>query len=164
MTGYGMPKKLAFSFIRYGARDHARVPMAWDDSVNGGFNEGQKTWQCVNPAYREINVKKDLESAKSIYRFYQKVLAIRRTEEAAVYGITKEYDHNHRRIIAYSRTYHQSRLFVCGNFSAHAADYRVPAWAADAEVLLNNYETLDVKGRKIRLQPYQAVIFRESMI
>ena len=164
MTGYGMPKKLAFSFIRYGARDHARVPMAWDDSVNGGFNEGQKTWQCVNPAYREINVKKDLESAKSIYRFYQKVLAIRRTEEAAVYGITKEYDHDHRRIIAYSRTYHQSRLFVCGNFSAHAADYRVPAWAADAEVLLNNYETLDVKGRKIRLQPYQAVIFRESMI
>ena len=33
MRSYGTPKGLAFSFIKYGARDHARVPMQWDDSV-----------------------------------------------------------------------------------------------------------------------------------
>ena len=44
LTGYHMPKSLAFKFIKYGARDHARVPMSWDDSINSGFNEGHKTW------------------------------------------------------------------------------------------------------------------------
>ena len=52
MVSYGIPSPLAFRFIRYGARDHARVPMAWDDSVNGGFNKGCEPWQCVNPLYR----------------------------------------------------------------------------------------------------------------
>jgi glycosidase len=54
-----MPKWLAFRFIKYGARDHSRVPIAWDDSVNGGFNKGHAPWQCVNPLYSKINVKKD---------------------------------------------------------------------------------------------------------
>ena len=52
MTGYHMPKSLAFKFIKYGARDHARVPMSWDDSINGGFNEGHETWQCVDEDYK----------------------------------------------------------------------------------------------------------------
>ncbi len=49
-----IPRKLAFSFIKYGARDHARVPMQWDDSVNAGFNKGTRSWQCVNPSYTVI--------------------------------------------------------------------------------------------------------------
>ena len=104
MTGYGMPKRLAFRFIKYGARDHSRVPIAWDDSVNGGFNKGHVPWQCVNPLYPEINVKKDLESKRSVYRFYRKLLKIRKKYEEAVFGETREYDHENRRIIAYSRT------------------------------------------------------------
>ena len=62
LVKYHVPKKLAFSFIKYGARDHARIPMAWDDSINGGFNKGHETWQCVNRNYKDINVKKDLDS------------------------------------------------------------------------------------------------------
>ncbi|MBR0229934.1 MAG: alpha-glucosidase, partial [Erysipelotrichaceae bacterium] len=79
MTKFHMPKKLAFSFIKFGARDHARIPMAWDGSVNGGFNEGHPTWQCINPNYKEINVEKDLNSVRSIYRYYQKLLEIKKT-------------------------------------------------------------------------------------
>ena len=84
MTGSGMPKWLAFRFIKYGARDHSRVPIAWDDSVGGGFNKGHEPWQCLNPLYSEINVAKDLESQKSVYRFYQKLLRLRKKHEEAV--------------------------------------------------------------------------------
>ncbi len=159
MCSYGMPKSLAFRFIRYGARDHARVPMSWDDSANGGFNEGHDTWQCVNPLYKDINIKKDLESEKSIYRFYQKLISIRKTNETAILGITKEYDHANRHVIAYSRTYHMSRLFICGNFSSNTVTYTIPSWAKDGTVLINNYDDLELHGQKLTLKPYQAVVF-----
>ena len=160
MTGYGMPKPLAFRFIKYGARDHSRVPMAWDDSVNGGFNKGHEPWQCVNPLLTEINVRKDLESKKSVYRFYQKLLRIRKKYKEAVWGELKEYDHENRRIIAYSRTYQGRRLFVCANFSKHQAVYKLPEEVKNYKIILNNYDALGRNGQKIRLRPYQAVVLR----
>ena len=160
MAGYGMPKWLAFRFIKYGARDHSRVPMAWDDSVCGGFNKGHEPWQCVNPLYSEINVSKDLKSEKSVYRFYQKLLRLRKKHEEAIWGETREYDHENRRIIAYSRTYHGKRLFVCANFSKHTTIYKLPDDIKKYKVILNNYDALGRNGQKVRLRPYQAVVLR----
>ena len=160
MTGSGMPKWLAFRFIKYGARDHSRVPIAWDDSVGGGFNKGHEPWQCLNPLYSEINVAKDLESQKSVYRFYQKLLRLRKKHEEAVWGETREYDHENRRVIAYSRTYRGKRLFVCANFSKHTTIYKLPDDVKKNKIILNNYDALGRNGQKVRLKPYQAVVLR----
>ncbi|MBQ9424927.1 MAG: alpha-glucosidase [Erysipelotrichaceae bacterium] len=159
MSGYGMPKKLAFSFIRYGARDHARTPMQWDDTINGGFNEGEKPWQCVNKKYKDINVKKDLASDRSIYRYYQKLLKIKKENQTAIYGETKEYDHENKKVIAYSREYEGKKLFVLGNFRKKNVTYEMPQEFADAEVLISNYEDIQKDGSKITLKPYQAIVW-----
>ena len=102
------------------------------------------------------------KSEKSIYRFYQKLLQIKKNNETAVYGVTKEYDHNHRRIIAYSRTYHTGQLFIVGNFSKYPCTYHLPAAFYDVEVLLNNYDTMDQKEQKIYLKPYQALVLEKN--
>ncbi len=162
LTGYHVPKKLAFHFVKYGARDHSRVPMAWDGSANGGFNKGHEPWQCVNPLYKEINVKNDLESGKSVYRFYQKLLKIKKENQTAIYGETKEYDHNHKQVVAYSREYEGKRLFVAGNFSAHDVSYKLPDWVSGAKVLLDNYGNPVRNGNSLHLKPYEAVIFEEK--
>lgn len=164
MRSYKIPAKLAFSFIKYGARDHARVPMQWDDSVNAGFNTGHNTWQCVNPDYKQINVKADLASQKSIYRYYQKLLELKKTNETAIYGETEEYDHENRKIIAYSRLYEGNRLFVCANFTNRTAVYELPSWVSDAKLLLSNYESVQQEGRKLTLKPYQAAVFEKEPI
>ncbi len=158
MHGYGMPGKLAFSFIRYGARDHARVPMAWDDSLNGGFNKGKQPWQCVNPAYKDINVAKDLNSSRSIYRFYQKLLEIKKNDPVAIYGETKEYDHDNRKIIAYSREYEGRKLFVMANFSRKETVYRPDPEFLKGRILLNNCDDLKKDETMVSLKPYQAVV------
>ena len=156
---YKVPKKLAFSFIKYGARDHARVPLAWNDSVNGGFNEGHVTWQCINPNYKKINIENDLKAKKSVYRYYQKLLAIKSNDETAIYGKTQEYDHDNRKIIAYSREYNGHKLFVVGNFSKGTVSYNLPEWVR-GEVIINNYEQLKQSGQTVELKPYQAVVFK----
>ena len=78
----------------------------------------------------------------------------------AVWGELKEYDHENRRIIAYSRTYQGRRLFVCANFSRHQAVYKLPEEIKSYRVILNNYDALGRNGQKIRLRPYQAVVLR----
>ncbi len=158
MHGYGMPGKLAFSFIKYGARDHARVPMAWDDSANGGFNKGMQPWQCVNPVYKDINVEKDLNSEKSVYRFYQKLLEIKKNNPIAIYGETKEYDHDNRKIVAYSREYEGKKLFVMANFSKKETAYQPDPQFMNGKILLNNYDDLKRDETKVNLKPYQAVV------
>lgn len=167
MTTYGMPKWLAFRFIKYGARDHSRVPIAWNDSTNGGFNDGHAPWQCVNPLYPEINIKKDIESEKSVYRFYRKLLRIRKTHEAAVMGEIQEYDHENRRVIAYSRTYQGKKLFICANFSKHTTIYNFPDELGKYKIVINNYQVdgrparlpfAGKKGQKLILKPYQAIV------
>ncbi len=164
MRSYGMPEKLAFNFIKYGARDHSRVPMPWDDSVNGGFNRGHETWQCVNQAYQDINVKKDLNSNRSIYRYYQKLLAIKKTNKAAIYGKTREFDHGNKKIIAYSREYENTTLFVIGNFSKKSVKYVLPEWIRHGEIILNNYDELKKDGVNIVLKPYQAMVLEINKV
>ena len=161
MKGYGMPGGLAFRFIRYGARDHARVPMTWDSSINGGFNKGHDPWQCVNPSYGQINVENDLNSERSIYRFYQKLLRIRKDCDTAIYGKTVEYDHENRKILAYSREYEDKRLFIAANFSKRKVSYQLPEWVRGSRLLLNNYESVEQNNLSVTFKPYQSMVFEE---
>lgn len=163
MRSYGIPKAAAFRFIKYGARDHARVPMAWNGFINGGFNTGHQPWQCVNPDYPFNNVEKDLSAPDSVYRYFQKLLKIKKTNETAIYGSLEEYDHDNRRIIAYSRLYHEHRLFVAGNFSAKRTEYVLPAWLKGARALIDNYGIITEADEKITLEPYQAVVFETEL-
>jgi glycosidase len=163
MTGQlHIPGKAAFAMIRRGARDHARTPMQWDGSVNAGFNTGAEPWQCINSNYREINAEKDLASEKSVYRFYQKLLEIKKTDKTAIYGETIEYDPDNRKIIMYSRTYEGRRLLIAGNFSGKKAECIIPDDFAltDLRIMLSNYDRNRIE-RVMELEPYEAILFEE---
>lgn len=162
---YGVPKKMALNFVRYGARDHARVPMQWNGGVNGGFNTGAKPWQCTNTkeTIAEINAEKDMKSDRSVFRFYQKVIALKKTERAAVYGKPELFAADDRQIVAFTRTLEDdSGLFVFGNFSNRNAKYALSAELASRakEEVLSNYDAHIVDGSTYMLRPYEVLVFR----
>ena len=157
MRSFHIPASLAFKFIKYGARDHARTPMQWDDGINASFNVGHTPWQRINDNYKDINVKKDLSSNKSIYHYYQKLLKIKKENEVIIYGKTKEYNHNNNKVIAYSRDYNDSKVFVFGNFSNKKLTYVVPDEFKDYDILISNYSDTN-KSSTYELRPYEAII------
>lgn len=162
LHGYKVPKSFALNCVRYGARDHARVPMQWDDTVNAGFNKGAEPWQCMNTNAKEINVKTDMESEKSVFKYYQKVLSLKKTNEAAIYGRPKLYDPDDRQIVCFTRkTEGGEGLLVFGNFSNRNKKYRLCgelATLAKTEVL-SNFDTHIVNDGVWTLRPYEAVVF-----
>ena len=158
-----LPKALAFRLVRYGARDHARTPMQWDDTVNAGFNTGAAPWQCVNGAYREINVKRDLAAERSVYRFYQQLLAFRRENEIALRGETHVHFPKNRRTVVYSRALDGRRLLIVGNFSNRSRKLRLPAGFRPGRlrVALSNYDG-QTPAADMTLRPYEAIVFEET--
>ena len=49
---------------------------------------------------------------------------------------------------------------ILGNFSNKQTDYQVPAWAK--KIVINNYEDADIDGNRVRLKPYQALVFESD--
>lgn len=157
LTSHLVPKRLAFRMVRFGARDHARVPMQWDDSANAGFNRGAQPWQCMDPSNAQINVKNDLAAERSVYRYYQQLLAIKKTNDTAIYGKTVPYDRGSRKVLAFIREYGEKRLLVMGNFSSRRAVCPLPG-AARAETLIDNYGEAAVSGGICTLRPHEAAV------
>ncbi|EXL54313.1 hypothetical protein FOCG_07383 [Fusarium oxysporum f. sp. radicis-lycopersici 26381] len=61
------------------ARDHARVPMQWDNTPNTGFtNSGAVPWMPVFDNYREINVSTQLGNKNTVLEYWREILKIRR--------------------------------------------------------------------------------------
>ena len=101
-----------------------------------------------------------MTSDKSIYRFYQQLLALKKSDKAALYGSVTEYEEDNKRIIMYSRTYEGRRLLIAGNFSRISTAFRIPDEfrLEGLKPLLVNYGKPVVR-REMRLRPYQAVVF-----
>ncbi|MBR4236975.1 alpha-glucosidase [bacterium] len=152
-------KKWKLNTVLYGARDHARVPVAWDDSINGGFNKGTTPWMKVSTTYKEINAKKDLESDKSVYKYYQRIIDIKKTNKTIIYGKTQEYSHNNKKVIAYTRTLDDSKYFIVGNFSNKPVEYKVPDDLVNLTKVISNYDDTNYSNGTISFRPYEAIVF-----
>ena len=81
----GQDPQAALNLLHARSRDNARTPMQWDGTPQAGFTQG-KPWLKVNPNYPEINVADALRNPDSIYHYYQKLIALRKSVPAVVYG------------------------------------------------------------------------------
>ena len=67
------------------SRDNARTPVQWDDSLYAGFST-HKPWIGVNPNYKEINAASQMKDDNSVFRFYQKLIALRKEHPVMAHG------------------------------------------------------------------------------
>ena len=114
----------ALEKVNFGSRDNARHPMPWDGSASGGFTEGTP-WLCMHSRKDEINVAKDLSSDKSVYRFYQKLLKLRKGNPAFRGGGFSIVSHPEDNYLVYTRSLEDKSWVVVCNFEKES-DIRLP--------------------------------------
>ena len=135
------------------ARDNARTPMQWDDSLHAGFTTGTP-WIPVNPNYTQINAKAALADPDSVFYYYQKLIALRHANPVIVYGRFHELLGDSTTIYAYERVLDGKILTVACNWTdqpqqCSLIDERL---ADGGEELISNYKV----HREGILQPYEA--------
>lgn len=153
----GLEEKEALQAVAKLSRDNARTPMQWDDSENAGFTTG-KPWLRVNPNYKKINVKEQLEDEDSVFGFYKKLIALRKNPEykdTIVYGTLEPVWEERCGLMAYYRK-GEKTLLVIGNYQKEEQELLLPN--AYKKVLLNNYPHLSQEKNRLLLRGYQVLI------
>ena len=146
-------------YLRYKSRDNARTPFQWDDSENAGFSTGTP-WIMVNPNYKEINAKDQLERADSVFHYYQKLIRLRKEQEVIVYGTYDLLLPDSKEIYAYTRTLGEEKLLVVCNFYEPELSFELPEEFAGGTCLISNYPEVSLKA-EMTLRPYEAFVIKK---
>ena len=154
----GLSKEQALEAVKRYSRDNARVPFQWDDSENAGFTTGT-AWLPVSEDYPSINLHHQSADPDSVFHFYKKLIALRKSEEykdTFVYGQLTPAYLEMERLMAYYRSGEHERILVIGNFKME--EQEVDLEEPYRKLLLNNYETVREDGKKLFLKGYQVLV------
>lgn len=126
------------------SRDNARTPMAW--TKDGDFSDSNP-WLALNRNYPQVNVKADLESEKSVYKYYKQLIEFKKSNYEHIISkpltnITVEGN-----VISYEK----ANIKVVCNMSGETIKYDITG-----KILFNNYETFESE-----LKPYQAIVVED---
>lgn len=162
MLERGVEPQAALDFLNFFSRDHARVPVQWNNSHNAGFTSGTP-WLAVNENYKEINAEASVLDSDSVFNHYRKLIALRQGEEygdVIVYGRHQLLDANDSDVYAYQRVYQGKTLLIIANFSGEIQQRSYSGKVI--KTALSNYSQEIHSLENMQLQPYQASIIEIS--
>ena len=155
----GLSDEEAFKAVLPYSRDNARTPMQWDDSENAGFTKGTP-WIMLNPNYKEINVKSQINDDNSLLNFYKKLIALRKDEkykDTIVYGSFNALDAKDENVMMFERINDEQKILVIANDSKEDKSILLPY--NYSKILINNMDSLDkCDNDTVNLKGYQAVV------
>lgn len=153
----GYTPEEALEIVSVYSRDNARTPVQWNNREHAGFTTGTP-WLMVNPNYTRINVEAQENDENSVLAFYKKLVALRKSpeyKETFVYGEVIPFEEERHNFMAYHRKGDKDVL-VIGNFQREKQSVTLPKEVE--KILLNNYPDMEIKGRELTLEGYQAVV------
>ncbi|RAN52921.1 glycoside hydrolase family 13 protein [Dolosigranulum pigrum] len=158
MMEEGTPREEAMNYIYASSRDNVRTPMQWNAQPEAGFTTGTP-WLGVNPNYADINVAESLKDPNSIYHFYKEMIALRRDNEALIYGSYELVLPLHKQVYAYKRQGNSETYLVVVNVFNDSAEVDLTPFDLK-ELVLTNYEVPNSLEKDIQLRPYEARLYR----
>ena len=150
-----IPHKLALKLVDNNNRDNARTPMQWSAAKNAGFTSGEP-WLMVNPNYDKINVENNLKDENSIYRFYKKIIAIKKEIPALCYGDFIPLVTNGN-IMAFLRAFGNDEYTIILNMSKKRQ--KNPLFLRGS-LIATNYEGVDNYEGKLWLEPFEGALIK----
>src|SRR5699024_4994435 len=119
--------------------------MQWDESANAGFTTGTPWIRC-NPNYTMINAREAMADEDSIFRYYQKLIRLRKKESILTEGRYMPLLEEDENIFAYTRETEDEKLLVLCNFRGEEVSYELPERWKEGQVLISNYQEEGVFG------------------
>ena len=148
--------------VHWQGRDNARTPMQCSGEYNAGFSSGLP-WIKVNENHGQLNVEMQEKNPRSILHFYRKMITIRKTYPALVYGTFECITPEDQNLFVYTRKDEEYELMVVLNFSSENQKYKMPT-AFDGAVFIKivcNYRiSEEVKEGAIDLKPWEAILLK----
>ena len=154
----GKTEAEALEIIGERSRDNGRTPMQWDGTENAGFTTGTP-WLGIPGNHKTINVENEEQDPDSILAFYRKLVALRKEEPVISDGrIDFEVEVPYG-VIAYTRSYEETQLFVWANLTGDEKTVRIPE---SGKLFLSNYGMEgDIPAGEVLLKPYELLVIKK---
>ncbi|OOO08011.1 alpha amylase catalytic region [Aspergillus oryzae] len=128
--------------LRILARDHARLPMQWDDSSHAGFTTGTP-WMRAHDLYPEINVQKQADDPGSVLSFWRSVLRLRKEyRELFIHGAFEVVDFDNQQTFCFFKSRDEKKALVALNFTAEDQPFTQATTTEGMKLLVSNYAEL----------------------
>ena len=165
----GATESDAFATVLAGSRDHARVPMEWDETAaNGGFTDaGVTPWIAPmhSESARKWSAAAQASQPDSVLNYYRELIELRgEHKEALVYGKVHFVHEKTKNYFAYYRVAQGEVFFVEANLSdgvLRAPKNPLAQDRFDGVVATYPVSSVDVIGERV-LRPYETRIYRVS--
>ena len=140
-------------------RDHARLPMQWDDTPYAGFTSDKKgAWMRTNDSYKTINVASQQKNPASVLNFWKSMLAMRKEyRDLFVYGAFKSFDMENEQTFVFGKTFGKDKAIVALNFTDEEQVFTRPVVDGKFELLVSNVDGID--GTEQKLHPYEGRLY-----
>ncbi len=152
----GATHEVAMQALRDRARDNARSPMQWDNTLHGGFSE-YTPWMATNQNKDFINVRQQENDKNSILNTYRNLIALRKSEDLA-FAKTQFYDLDHAQSFHYQSKGKYHTYVVISNFSDQTMVLNDLKITDDYTLYLSNTRAQE---RNV-FKPYEARIYRKK--
>ncbi|NGT84675.1 glycoside hydrolase family 13 protein [Clostridium perfringens] len=159
----GVLEEIALKEAWVTSRDNSRTPMQWNSSKNAGFTEGQP-WIGVNENYKRINVEVEERDENSVLNFYKKLIKLKKSNEALIYGVYDLILEEDENIFAYTRTLNNEKFLIIANLTEEKAKYIYEKEKLNSkDLILNNYEVCAHENlTEFTLKPYECRVYKLS--
>lgn len=161
LLSQSMAPEKALAIATNWSRDHSRTPFQWDNSPNGGFSD-HTPWLPVNPNFEQINVEQQLQDPDSVFRYYQKLIQLKKRTPALVTGSFHLLLPDHPTIFCYTRTTETDSWLIFVQLAKVNTTIQFPASIIRQEwqpVLTNT--TKRPLQKCMVLQPFEAHVYRK---
>lgn len=159
----GVSEEIALKEAWITSRDNSRTPMQWNSSKNAGFTCG-KPWIGVNENYKTINVEVEERDENSVLNFYKKLIKLKKSNEALIYGVYDLILEEDENIFAYTRTLNNDKFLIIANLTEEKAKYIYEKEKLNSkDLILNNYEVCAHENlTEFTLKPYECRVYKLS--
>ena len=151
-----IPKEDMLRYLRLKSRDNSRTPMQWDDGPFAGFSS-RKPWIMLNPNYKEINAKEQMQREDSVFAYYKKLILLRKKMDIITFGDFELLLPNDPDLFIYTRRYGQEEMLVACNFSPKKQTLTLPERFHGAEQIVTNEEA-GTQGDAMDLGAFGAIV------
>lgn len=147
-------EKEALRMLNFGSRDNARHTMTWTGEKYGGFSDTEP-WITMYSRAKEINLENDLKSEKSVFRFYKRLIQLRKSLPALTVGEFRLLSGAEDNFMITERVCVGQKVTVICNFETESfIDF-----SCDGEIILSNLGRSTAGGT---YRPYEIAVFLQK--
>lgn len=158
----GRDEKEIMSILEKKSRDNSRTPIQWNEDKNAGFTTGTP-WISIGKNSERINAEAALNDKNSIFYYYQKLIKLRKEYRVISEGDFVPILKEHKEVFAYIRELNKDKLLVVNNFYGKDTTFELPEEFGlhnlKTEILISNYDDSSEKFTKIKLRPYESIVY-----